>query len=154
MHLRYLTIEFGLGFFSFSLLFLSCLSSAQSGSHLTHSLLHMHSLGGSATEPAPKHPPHGHVQSPASSRHSLLRHPSSCPSSTRALTWPLAQTPHPRQGRARQLLSVHRETKRERWQWEKLWDVREKSGRVGGMRAKPEGGGVGGVGERGRSEHI
>lgn len=36
--------------------------------------------------------------------------------------------PSPRQGRARQLLSVHRETKRERerWQGEKLRDVREK----------------------------
>lgn len=44
--MRYLTIEFGLGFFSFSLLFLSCLSSAQSGTHLTHTLPVTHALPG------------------------------------------------------------------------------------------------------------
>lgn len=144
MHLRYLTIEFGLGFFSFSLLFLSCLSSAQCGSHLTHSLLHMHSLGGQLQ----------------SQHQNILRMAMSSPPpllltlsfATPRLVQQHARAhmatrtnPSPRQGRARQLLSVHRETKRERererWQGEKLRDVREKSGRVGGMRAKPEGGG-------------
>lgn len=146
MQLRYLTIEFGLGFFSFSLLFLSCLSSAQSGSHLTHTPCYTCTPGGSATEPAPKHPPHGHVQSPASSPHSLLRRPSSCLRQHAHAHMVTHTNPSPRQGRAHQLLSVHRETKRERWQGEILRDVGEKSGRVGGMRAKPEG--------WGGSEHI
>lgn len=77
--LGYLTIESGLpGFFSFSFPSLGCLSSAQSGSHLTarthtptHSLSHTHSRR-SATVPMPKHPPHGHIQSPSSSCPLLL----------------------------------------------------------------------------------
>lgn len=65
--LGYLTIGFGFpGFFSFPVLSLSCLSSAQSGSHLTHTPRHTHTHTHScrsATTPVPKHHPHGHVQS-------------------------------------------------------------------------------------------
>lgn len=109
--LGYLTIESGLpGFFSFSFLSFSCLSSAQSGSHLTHirtthSPLHTHS-GRSATIPMPKHYPHGHTQSPSSSSPLLLlfslslspllfHNLSPCQSSTCTLTWSLTQTTHP-----------------------------------------------------------
>lgn len=71
----YLTIESGLlGVFSFSFPSLSCLSSPQSGSHLTHrhTPSHTHTPRRSATAPMPKHPPHGYIQSPSSPSSLLL----------------------------------------------------------------------------------
>lgn len=144
MHLRYLTIEFGLGFFRFSLLSLSCLSSAQSGSHLTHSLLHMHSLGGQLQSQhqnilrmaMSSPPPLLLTRSFATPRLVRAARARSHGHSHKPLTPTRTRAPTPIRAQG------DRERERERWQGVKSRDVREKSGRVGGMRAKP--GGVGG----------
>lgn len=145
--MRYLTIEFGLGFFSFSLLFLSCLSSAQSGSHLTHTPCYtctprgqLQSQHQNIIHMAMSSPP------PLLLPHSLLRHLSSCPRSTCTLTWSLTQTPHLNKD-ARTPIPIRAQRERNgrgrfcrmsREEWEGWGNESETRGRE----------------KRGRSEHI
>lgn len=85
--LGYLTIEFCFpGFFSFSVLFLGCFSSAQSGSHLTHAPCH------TCTPVGQLHCQHQNIIHMAMSSplpllsFPLLHHLSPCQSSTCTLT--------------------------------------------------------------------
>lgn len=151
--LGYLTIESGLpGFFSFSFLSFSCLSSAQSGSHLTH-IRTTHS-------PLHTHTPVGQLQSQCQNIiHMAILNPppphrlfSSCSLSLSLpfsfTTSRLVKVAHAHShghshkpltpARTHWLLCMHRQTVR--WEGLILQDAGEKRGRVGKERARVEGG--------------